>query len=99
MVQFVFSGGLFSVAGTMVVNQVSWLFPARWGMAALASTSSLNRIDRDPTQAFDTTWNHNGSTWALDMALLLALGVMYLLFSWRRLARRTPGRRASGRRR
>jgi ABC-type multidrug transport system ATPase subunit len=99
MVQFVFSGGLFSVAGTMVVNQVSWLFPARWGMAALASTSSLNRIDRDPTQAFDTTWNHNGPTWALDMALLLALGVVYLLLSWRRLARRAPGRRASGRRR
>jgi ABC transport system ATP-binding/permease protein len=93
MIQFVFSGGLFPLAGKLVVNQLSWLFPARWGMAALASTVSLNRLDPSMTGKPDTTWNHAPQTWLLDMALLLVLGAVYGFVAWRRLARRTPGRR------
>lgn len=97
MVQFVFSGGLFPLAGKLVVNQLSWLFPARWGMAALASTVSLNKLDPAMTGTPDTTWNHDPRVWLLDMALLLALGAGYGFVAWRRLARRIPGRRPARR--
>jgi len=97
MVQFVFSGGLFPLAGKMIVNQLSWLFPARWGMAALASTVSLNKLDPAMTGTPDVTWNHDPRIWLLDMALLLALGAGYGFVAWRRLARRIPGRRPARR--
>ena len=90
MIQFVFSGGLFPLAGKAVANQLSWLFPARWGMAALSSTADMNRIARLPASAADTTWNHNPRTWLLNMALMLALGLVYALIAWRRLLSRRP---------
>jgi hypothetical protein len=93
MVQFVFSGALFPVVGKLVLDQLSWLFPARWGMAALASTASLNKIDPVMMGKPDSLWNHVGRTWLLDMALMLVLAVVFLFVSWRRLLRRTPGRR------
>ena len=93
MVQFVFSGALFPLPGKVVVNQLSWLFPARWGMAALASTVNLNKIDPAMMGRPDTTWNHNAQTWVLDVALILVLSAVFLIAAYRRLLRQGPGRR------
>ena len=38
MSQLVFSGGLIPVTGRVVLDQLSWLTPARWGFASSAST-------------------------------------------------------------
>src|SRR5262249_60044609 len=45
MVQVVLSGGIFTVANTVGLAEVSWLAPSSWGMSALASTSHLNAIN------------------------------------------------------
>ena len=44
MSQLVFSGGMIPVTGRMVLDQLSWFTPARWGFAA-------HRVDDRPDQA------------------------------------------------
>src|ERR1700689_3466906 len=41
MAQLVFSGGLIAISGRVGLEQFSWLWPARWGFAATASTTDL----------------------------------------------------------
>jgi hypothetical protein len=93
MLQFVFSAALFQLNGKLILNQLSWLFPARWGMAALASTTRLNLIDPAMMGKPDPLWNHKAGAWELDLALTLVLAAVFLFISWRRLLRLTPGRR------
>ena len=58
MLSIVFSGALIPVTGRVVLDQLSWLVPARWGFAASASTIDLRRID--PTvRVNDPMWSHD----------------------------------------
>jgi len=84
MGQLVLSGGLFSVTGSLGIEQVSWLAPARWGFAALASTDDLNTVQllgrssqSDPP---DALWNHTSTSWLLDIVITAVIGaaVLYL---------------------
>lgn len=75
MLQLVMSGGLIDITGRPVLSQVSWLFPGRWGFAATASTTDLLDIGIDPRTnkgilAPDALWQHTGSAWLLDIAML-----------------------------
>jgi ABC transport system ATP-binding/permease protein len=93
MVQVVLSGGAFAVSGTMGLAQVSWLAPSRWGMGALASTSSLNVINPSMGTKPDPLWQHTSGVWAMDIGLMLAFALVFALIAWRRLERLSPGRR------
>ena len=44
MANLVFTGGLLALADKVGLNQISWLFPARWGFAAAAATTDLNHV-------------------------------------------------------
>jgi hypothetical protein len=83
MLSIVFSGGLIPVTGRVVLDQLSWLVPARWGFAASASTIDLRRID--PTvRVRDPLWSHDLRSWLLAMGLLAALGmVVAVMVRWR----------------
>ncbi|WP_018505482.1 ABC transporter permease, partial [Parafrankia discariae] len=78
MAQLVLSGGLVSLSGRPVMEQVAWIAPARWGFAALASTDDLNNVSKlgnemlrtDPT---DRRWEHSADTWLLDIVLGVGL--------------------------
>ena len=48
MSQLVFSGGMIPVTGRVVLDQMSWVTPARWGFAATASTVDLIRLVKPP---------------------------------------------------
>ena len=49
-------GGRADRGGRLVLDQISWLVPARWGFAAAASTVDLNHIEAGlPT---DRLWRH-----------------------------------------
>ena len=75
MLSIVFSGALIPVTGRVVLDQLSWLVPARWGFAASASTIDLRRID--PTvRVNDPMWSHDLRSWLLAMGLLGALGIV-----------------------
>ncbi|MEE2034850.1 ABC transporter permease, partial [Rhodococcus chondri] len=83
MVQLVLSGGLIPITGRPVLEQLSWLFPARWGYAAVASTADLRA--KDPTAEADPLWQHTGSWWLLDIAMLVVLGLALAVFTLTRV--------------
>ena len=83
MLSIVFSGGLIPVTGRTVLDQLSWLVPARWGFAASASTIDLRGVD--PTvRVKDPLWSHELRSWLFAISLLSLLGiVMAALVRWR----------------
>jgi ABC transport system ATP-binding/permease protein len=76
MVSMVFAGGLIPVTGRLVLNQTSWLVPARWGFAATASTVDLNNIEAG--LPVDRLWRHTPTSWLLDMGMLVLLSVVFI---------------------
>jgi ABC-type multidrug transport system ATPase subunit len=93
--QIILSGGAFPLTGMAGLSQLSWLAPARWGFAALASTSSLNVIQppQPGSPSTDPLWNHTSGTWLRDMCVLAGLALIFALLAYLRLRRLTPGRR------
>lgn len=75
MSQLVLSGGLFAIAGRAVIEQVSWLLPARFGYAATAATVGLQK---SPSPIKDQLFEPTAQQWFLDIGLL---GVQSLLFA------------------
>jgi ABC-type multidrug transport system ATPase subunit len=80
MSQLVFSGGMVPVTNRIVLDQMSWFTPARWGFAASASTVDLINQVPGPLTPKDRWWKHQSSSWWFDMAMLLGLSVLYLGF-------------------
>lgn len=74
MASMVLAGGLIEVTGRAVLDQISWLLPARWGFAASASTVDLRTIE--PLSPTDRFWLHSPHYWLLDMGILALLGVV-----------------------
>jgi ABC-type multidrug transport system ATPase subunit len=84
MSQLVFSGGMIPVTGRLVLDQLSWITPARWGFAASASTIDLITLVPGPLTPKDAHWHHTASAWWFDMGMLGALCVGYLsLVRWK----------------
>jgi ABC-type multidrug transport system ATPase subunit len=81
MVQVVLAGGMLPVTDR-VLDPVSWLTPARWGLAATASTADLT--DTVLVISKDSHWEHVGSVWLFDIAMLGVLSVFYAgLVRWK----------------
>jgi ABC-type multidrug transport system ATPase subunit len=91
MAQVVFTGGAFPIGGRPGLSQVAWIFPARWGYGAVASTANLNVITPDAKP--DSLWKHSLGTWGLDMGMMVLLTAVFALITWRVLKRSNPGRR------
>ena len=75
MLSIVFGGGMIPVTGRVVLDQLSWAMPARWGFAASASTTDLPTI-APLLQTKETLWSHHTGWWLLDMAALIVLGAV-----------------------
>ena len=80
MSQLVFSGGMIPVTGRLVLDQLSWITPARWGFAASASTVDLIKLVPGPLTPKDAHWHHTAGAWWFDMGMLAALCIGYLSF-------------------
>ncbi|OBF88703.1 ABC transporter ATP-binding protein [Mycobacterium sp. 852002-51152_SCH6134967] len=84
MSQLVFSGGMIPVTDRIVLDQMSWFTPARWGFAASASTIDLIRLVPGPLTPNDRHWEHSAGTWLFDMAMLALISIGYTAFvRWR----------------
>ncbi|MEU7631939.1 ATP-binding cassette domain-containing protein [Nocardia sp. NPDC049220] len=83
MCQLVMAGGLIPVTGRVVLEQVSWLFPARWGYASGASTVNIREVFLSAQP--DTLWQHKSGIWTLDVVLLLVITLMLAMVTWSRL--------------
>ena len=74
MVSMVLAGGLIPVTGRLVLDQLSWLVPGRWGFAASASTVDLNNVEAGLPA--DRLWRHVAGAWLADTGMLAALAVL-----------------------
>ncbi|WP_157535104.1 ATP-binding cassette domain-containing protein [Nocardia inohanensis] len=83
MAQLVMAGGLIPVTGRVVLEQISWLFPARWGYASGASTVDVRKLF--PSAQPDSLWKHEAGIWALDVSVLGVLIIVLALLTWSRL--------------
>ncbi|GGL82502.1 ABC transporter ATP-binding protein [Streptomyces fumigatiscleroticus] len=91
IIQVVFTGCLFTLHGSIGVNEFSYLMPSRWAVAAAGATLDFNKIS-PPETAGDTDplWDHTLGAWGMDMAALIALGVICGFFVARFLRRHEP---------
>jgi ABC-type multidrug transport system ATPase subunit len=71
-VSLVLCGGTFPLAGQIGLEQISWLLPARWGLAASASVVDVSAIS--PLAANDPLWTHSALWWVFDMIMLMVIG-------------------------
>jgi ABC transport system ATP-binding/permease protein len=98
MVQVALSGGLFPLTGK-ALTVLSSIAPARWGLGALASTVNLNGIQSSEftpgpnSQQPDALWTHNAAHWLTAMAVMLAIGVIWMIIARLRLATIGPRKR------
>ncbi|GAA5067452.1 ATP-binding cassette domain-containing protein [Nocardia callitridis] len=83
MCQLVMAGGLIPVTGRVVLEQVSWLFPARWGYASGASTVNIREVFLSAQE--DPLWQQDPGIWALDIGLLVAITAVLAFLTWTRL--------------
>lgn len=79
----VMAGGLIPVTDRVVLEQISWLFPSRWGYAAAASTVDIRSLFVQSQQ--DGFWEHTRSAWFLDIGLVVAITLVLGLITWSRL--------------
>ena len=81
MTQLVLAGGFIPVTNRPL-DPVSWLLPARWGLAATASTADLSNTVAVIAQ--DSHWKHTASAWTFDIVMLAVLSVCYAgLLRWK----------------
>jgi ABC-type multidrug transport system ATPase subunit len=84
MLQLVLAGGMVPVTDRIFLDQLSWVMPSRWGYAASASTVNLRALVPGSLIPKDSHWLHTPSAWLLDMAMLVALSVIYsVIVRWR----------------
>lgn len=88
MAQLVLCGGLFELDGQVVMEQLSWIFPTRWGMAAGASTVDLQRM----IPVSDHLWNHTVGDWWRSVSLLFVQMAVLIGLTRLALRRLEPGR-------
>ena len=80
MSQLVFSGGMVPVTGRVVLDQLSWVTPARWGFASSASTVALREVVPPRLAPADALWDHRLRSWLFDMGMLAVLSIFYASF-------------------
>jgi ABC-type multidrug transport system ATPase subunit/pSer/pThr/pTyr-binding forkhead associated (FHA) protein len=90
--QLPFTGCLLILNGAIGVNQVSYLFPSRWAVAAAGATLDFNKIfpDQDDPSNTDPLWENTVAAWTLDMAALITLAVICGVMVARFLRRHEP---------
>ncbi|WP_369257359.1 FHA domain-containing protein [Streptomyces sp. R35] len=91
IVQVVFTGCLFQLYDKVGVEQLAWLMPSRWAVAAAGTTAQLNvLLPWQPGKPGDPLWDHELSQWFVDMGVLIGIGVICGFAVARLLRRHEP---------
>lgn len=90
IVQVVFTGVLFQIAGTVGAEQLAWLMPSRWAVAAMGATADLNVLMPFDGGKADPLWAHEASKFILDIGVLLVMAVICGFIVARLLRRHEP---------
>ncbi|MFB7217980.1 FHA domain-containing protein [Streptomyces sp. NPDC056227] len=89
IVQVVFCGALLKLHGVPGLEQLAWLVPSRWALAAMGGTIGLARIVPGRVSA-DPLFEHTAAAWLLNMGMLVVLSVVFGLVVARLLRRHEP---------
>ena len=93
MVQLVFCGGLFPLAGRVGLEQLSWIFPARWGYAAAANAVDLRAVSpSSPSTQKETIWDQTVANAALAYGAMTVIALILAWFTYRRLVLKKKSR-------
>ncbi|KJK57265.1 FHA domain-containing protein [Saccharothrix sp. ST-888] len=89
IVQMVFTGAVFQLFHKPGLEQLAWLMPARWGLAATGNTLDLAHIAPMGSKPgeIDALWDHSVGHWVVNCLVLLVMSVA-LAFLVQRLQRR-----------
>ncbi|NED86019.1 ABC transporter ATP-binding protein, partial [Streptomyces sp. SID11233] len=72
IVQLVFTGTLFQVFDSPGLEQLAWIMPSRWAVAAAGATSDLAHLmppwDEKRPQDLDPLWEHTAAQWGMNIA-------------------------------
>ncbi|MDI1462374.1 ATP-binding cassette domain-containing protein [Catellatospora sp. KI3] len=90
MAQLVFSGGLFLLAGSPVMEIIAWVFPTRWGFSAAAATTDVGKML--PKLFQDPLFTHSTETWWRAMIFIGVQLVVLTLLTRLAMRRLEPGR-------
>jgi ABC transport system ATP-binding/permease protein len=90
LVQVVFCGALVHLDGKPVLEQASWLVPARWALAAMAGTLNVGQLIPHFKDPPDPLWKQAPGPWTLDMAAMVVLAVGLGFLVARMLRRQEP---------
>ncbi|MGW5679586.1 FHA domain-containing protein [Streptomyces sp. NPDC003860] len=94
IVQIVFTGILFKVYSSPGLEQFAYLMPSRWAIAGTANTLDLGRLmppwDRQNPGDLDPLWEATTGQWAMNVGVLLAIGVVCGVVVARLLRRHEP---------
>ncbi|MDR3032526.1 MAG: FHA domain-containing protein [Kitasatospora sp.] len=90
IVQVVFTGMLFQLHGTVGAEQIGWLMPSRWAVAAMGATADMNTLLPFDGGKADPLWKHTAGAYGLDMAVLLGMAVVCCFVVGRLLRRHEP---------
>jgi hypothetical protein len=96
MAQIVFTGVLMRVTGRIGLEQISYIFPGRWGYAGIAASTNLidaAKLDNprlNPEAVVDPLWQHTPTTYLVTLGGTLALGVVYAAITALLLRRLDP---------
>ncbi|WP_326813721.1 FHA domain-containing protein [Streptomyces sp. NBC_01763] len=89
IVQVVFCGALLKLHGVPGLEQLAWLVPSRWALAAMGGTIELGRIVPGKVSS-DPLFDHSAAAWLLNMGMLVVLSVVFGLAVARLLRRHEP---------
>jgi ABC transport system ATP-binding/permease protein len=89
--QVVMSGGARQLTGLTGLDQLSYLFPARWSYGATASSVNLGTIGAGLNP--DPLWQHTPAAWFTDMGALAGFGLIIGVVTWYQLISSGSGRR------
>ncbi|MFC9681271.1 FHA domain-containing protein [Streptomyces sp. NPDC056948] len=89
IIQVVFCGALLKLDGVPGLEQLGWLVPARWALAAMAGTVGLARIVPDELTK-DPLFEHSAGMWLLDIGMLVVLSALFGFLVSRLLRRHEP---------
>ncbi|MFF7726858.1 FHA domain-containing protein [Streptomyces sp. NPDC008001] len=96
LVQVVFCGGMIELHNKLVLEQLAWLVPSRWALAAMSGTVEIGRIPLQggrpppPGGETDPLFAHSAGTWLMNMGMLVVLALVFGLLVARLLRRHEP---------
>ena len=91
LIQIVFCGALVHLDGKAVLDQISWLVPARWAFAAMAGTLDVSfLLPHKRGESLDPLWKQQFGTWLLDIGMMVVLTVVLVFLVERMLRRQEP---------